>query len=289
LSKYTVNPVTIPALSGVHDGTGVKTRSWNVCDPTSVKADAKSPLKFTPISGTVRALCFDLGEQVVPRRIAVAIREGAGPEAFTRVNLFFHPNPGHAGMTDATYPNGTSWPRLYRYMQNLGTPLAAAGNNMVLVMPYMTGASCYNMGMLAKDWNDVIPSVLSAAKAIALPKDTTPVAIKDLVVSSFCFGIRYSDSFRRLAGPSLRPVLRSVWDFDGLFGTESAASVALQSSPGCVALKYDQADAASSATNFHVPLARWSALKTPPKDPDAVHGLIPTSLFFHACKICGIG
>jgi hypothetical protein len=290
MSKYTVNSVDIPELPGWHKGTGRhQTDSWGMCDINSPGMNLETPLFFLKMQGTIHALCFDLSEPLVPRRFAVAVRDGAGVEAFTRVNIFFHPNPAHAGMTDATYPSGGLWPRLYRYMNRLGTGMAAAGNKMVLIMPYMKASSSYNACILSTDWHDVILAVLKAAKAKLLPCDSTNVAINQVIVSSYCYGIRYSDTFRRRAGKSLHDVLHSVWDFDGLFSTEHSCSEQLHSSVYCKAIKYDQARVSSTGTNYHLPLSRWSALVPPPKTPKEVHDLIPAGLFFHACKNCGVG
>jgi hypothetical protein len=290
MSKYTVTSVDLGSLPGVHDGTGTQTHSWNVCEPSSVGANVKTPLSFMPMHGTIQALCFDLAERVVPSRFAVAVPAGAGGEAFNRVNIFFHPNPQHAGMTDAAYPAGGAWPKLYRYTRLLGTQLAAAGNKMVLVMPYMKAASSQNAGILATDWHDVILAVLDAAKAKVHPGHSSQTVIKDVVVSSYSFGIRYSDSFRHSASKSLHGVLRSVWDFDGAFTPENAATQNLHSSAGCGAIKYDQAPVSSVGTNFHVPLARWTKCPpSPPKTVFDVHDQIPGSLFLHACKVGAVG
>lgn len=293
MSNYTLTSVTLPSLSGVHDGTGPQAHSWNVCDPSSVGMGVTTPLRFVPITGQIEALCFDLSGPAlpaVPQRFAVAVRVGAGMEAFTRANIFFHPNPANAGMTDATYPTGGLWPRLYRYMQNLGTAMAAAGNKMVLIMPYMTASSSSNAGILGSDWHELILAVMNAAKAKLLPGDSSKAIINELVVSSYSFGIRYSDSFRRLAGKSLDGVLHSVWDFDGMFSSEALASAQLQTTAQYKAIKYDQAVVSSTANSFHVPLSRWTgAPPPPPKNDKAVHQVIPANLFLHACKVSGVG
>jgi hypothetical protein len=284
MSRYSVTSVNLQPLEHVHDGTGLQTHSWKVCEPHSVEQDVKTQLEFIPIKGAITALAFDLDGHVVPRRFAVAVRADATAATFTRANIFFHPNPAHAHMKDSDYPDRGLWPRLFRYMQNLGTPLAAAGNSVALVMPYMTAATANSVGILADDWEGVVNAVLGAAKAKLLPHEPAGVDVQAIVVSSFCFGIRYSDSFRRHAARSLKGKLKGVWDFDGLYGTERSCTAALHASIGCEVFKYDQAPS-SDRQGFHVPLSRWSKIPPPPpKNTDEVHQLIPSNLFFHACK-----
>jgi hypothetical protein len=164
---------------------------------------------------------------------------------------------------------------------------------------------------LAADWKDLITDILIKTKEIVRPEDNTDVDLTSVITSSFSFGIRYSDTFRRTA-VGINGFLREIWDFDANYckGLEKGLARSLhgQTSGSLRIIQYDQGepkDPGIPTANGHAPVARWSKYKTfsylpelktkdhllqdQPKNSDQVHGKMTAHIFYAACSVSGVG
>ena len=282
MSKYAINEISLPAFPGAHRGTGTWSANRLQVVPASVPGTAA--LQFVTRPAQVTTRLFAIADKVVPNWFGVAIPSGITD--FTKAHVFFHPMPGQAGYKESDYASKAGlWPKLFYYMERLGYQLDGAKRGQIVVMPFLTN-SATNTGIFAANWSDIVTDILTQVRADAGADDGSALALSGLVVSSFSVGIVYSASFRATA-PALGP-LTEVWDFDGLFSTASTLSRNLVDTVHYSVIKYDQ-NPASGVHNYHVPLPRWTALPTPPKNANQVHGRVCDHMFLHAATLSTVG
>ena len=281
--SYTVSPIPLAAIPGVHDGTGsFGSTRWFV-DPGSVAGQAK--LAFVQRTAGVRTMLFAISDAVVPNWFGVAIPDGITD--FSNVHIFFHPTPAQAGYVDNDYPTKAGkWPQLFYYMEVLGYQLDVAARNQVLIMPFLTNAAT-NCGILPANWQQIVPDILSQVQDQVTGGAGSSVTINAMAISSFSAGIVYSNSFRT-TGAGVSSVLDEVWDLDGSFSTYSSLSQALRTATGFRLIQYDQSTS-NDPVSFHVPLPRWADYVDAPQTASTVHGLIRDFMFLHGATISTVG
>lgn len=272
----------------IHKGTGN-----HAYDPWLVQwwtvNDVSKPLGFQLKHCEVVVMCLTIRTSDAPDWYGIAFRRGI--RSFSSVNVFFHPSPGNAGMTDDAYKSRTGlWPALFRYAQNLGFQLDAGGCDQVLVIPFFNNASYSTGGIFAPRWKEIVAVALSGAQRAASSmggktwsadvekgSSLSPEA-SDVVLSCFSFGRQSMQSVRQRM-PGLNTCLREIWDFDG-------TGPGRPTSDGKVkVISYDQQDS-MIPTAFHVPLRRWSGF-SPVKIKDP-HGFIPNMLMWHAAEVSDV-
>ena len=215
MSKYPVNPVSFPALAGVHGGTGDISSAKNIVVPDSVAKDVNTQLDFTFAHYDVTVMSFQIDGNAAPNWFGVAFRSAI--RSFDSVNIFFHPNPGHAGMQDADYAaHGGDWPKLFRYAEMLGSQLAIAGNDQIVVVPFFNNASYASTGIFAPNWQEIVTDIVTAARTESQKSSMiNPVVLSNVVLSDFSRGRQIMHSMRGRA-PGLSGYLREIWDFEGV-------------------------------------------------------------------------
>lgn len=285
--RFTVKSISLAPFQGEHSGTGPHTAQGAVVDPNSVAGSGA--LQFNNVSRTVRTLLFELDEggtlaNVVPNWFGVAVPSGAID--FSNIHVFFHPEPAQAGYKDSEYPTKAGlWPRLFYYMERLGYQLDASGRNQIIVMPFLTQARI-DTGIFPANWSDILSNIIAMTQ-FELGRPVATTAPANVVVSSYSVGIAYSNAFRNTA-VGLSANLREVWDFDGLFSSESNLSKNLHSTSTVGVIKYQQ-QPTSEANCFAVPRPRWTGAPTPPANALDVHHLIRDFMFRHGCAISTVG
>jgi hypothetical protein len=297
-----VNTVELPALPPTHLGTSKNGTPWEFDEllvaPSSVTTRVSDPLMPAKTGGKFFAKLYEITDPAIvshgPRYFAVGFRFGITD--IRCVNIFCHPNPGHAGMNDNDYVglNG-NWSRLYRYIQYFGVQLASGASNMVLVMPMFNNATWGNLGNFRMKWHDIVNGILVEVQKIAwpdkpgqVPMDRNQNALADVILSDFSAGRYVVNALR--GAPQMGTFLREIWDFDG------AGGVAPSSPRHGQVLVYNQAPGGLARNLFHVPLSRWvrfpfytSCLKDKERNVDSLHGHIPQRLFYHATTISLLG
>lgn len=280
--------VRMSPLAGSHNGSGHLDFSEQVCESSSVPITAQ-PLRFSMVGGPFQVLLLedvsdDFQSKIRPTYYTVAFR--ANIADFKTVNLFFHPSPGNAGMTDQSYTGlGGKWGGLFRYGQYFGVQFAGAKANIVFVMPMIPNALYGTLGRLKLDWKDVLNGVLAAAqraKSGEEPEKEIPAghlvksnALENVILSGFSRGRAPMTTMR--GAPGLSALLRGIWDFDGVGGA------AVHAIPDGKAFAYDQG---AGSFGFHVPRPRWKDFPGYTSTM-AVHGHIPQRLAFHAALNSG--
>jgi len=287
MSLYTVSSIPLAPIDDLHSGTGTHQDSKWLVVPSSVPGMGK--LQFVGQWVQVTTMLFQLNAKVVPNWFGVAIPHGITD--FTKVNIFFHPMPAQAKYVDADYftkggPPGHEWTRLFYYMERLGYQLDGAARDQIIIMPFLTNAAT-DTGIFPNNWFDIVTDILTEVRSALGADDGSPLAISQVVVSSFSVGIVYSANFRSTA-IQLSSYLAEVWDFDGLFSSTPGLSTSLVSTAQYTAIKYDQ-NPASGSSSYHVPLPRWSDYVAPPSKASDVHGLIRDYMFLHAASISSVG
>jgi hypothetical protein len=283
MGAFTVSPIDLAPMAGVHHGTGTFQDSIWLVAPASVPPPGR--LAFFGKTVHVTTMLFEIADKVVPNWFGVAVPSGI--EDFTKPHLFFHPTPAQAGYIDSQYPTKAGkWPELFYYMERLGYQLDGAGRNQIIVMPFLT-EQAKDTGILPANWNDLLVDILSQVRAVVAPAETSALSISELAVSSFSAGMIYSDHFRHTAA-GVGGVLTEVWDFDGRFSSYFQISINLPATAGCRTIQYDQL-VANDLKTFHVPLARWADFVQPPQTSGEVHGFIRDFMFMHAASISSVG
>jgi hypothetical protein len=256
-------------------------------DPVSVEGSAL----LEPVTKGGKFYCklyeLDDGQapsaQSGPRYFGVAFRFGITD--IRTVNVFCHPSPGHAGMSDQEYLGLTgSWRSLYRYMQYFGVQLAAGRSNIVFVMPMFSVATWSNLGIFRQHWRAIINAILVEVQRVVWPGPAdmprNPTALENIILSDFSAG-RYAMN-AMCSAPGIHILLREIWDFDGAGPAPHAAGKLLS---------YDQGEGPAAPNRYHVPLPRWAKFpfydQHPAKHSDYfmfLHGHIPQRLVFHATQ-----
>ncbi len=272
--------VSLPPVSGYHNGTGFQQATRIVVDPSSVPGTA--PLAFLTNDVSVTTLFFGRNEDEVPKWFGVAVPPGVTD--FTRLNIFFHPSPGQAGYLDSDYFSlAGQWPKLFYYLERLGHQVDAARQmgatpNQIVVMPFLTSAAT-STWVLPQRWLSLMTDVLTSTRSM-MGKTGDPISVSEVVVSCFSVGYAYLEAFRAGAG-DLAPLLSQTWDFDGYPKADSS------NLNGSNVLKYDLA---SEPGSLHLPPSRWTQLGTMPTPPnqddwaatDDLHHWVIKYMFLHA-------
>ena len=288
VSPFFIQPIALPAMPTIHEGTGFHQIRRTIVLPTSVPGSGK--LQFQSVDCTTTTMLFELEAQKVPNWFGVGIPPLVTD--FSKPIIYFHPTPAQANYKDSDYPTKTGkWPTLFYYMERLGCQLDAAmkffgaPRNQIVIMPFLTEGA-HDTGIFAKEWLGIVTDILTDVRAAmsATGGDTGPVIVNEVVVASFSAGLIYSDAFRK-NGLALKPFLKQIWDFDGF--PKAGFDDALVPTATVKLAKYDQA---SDPVALHVPLSRWSDYPDPPNIADRkkpknfsdVHQLVPDCMFLHA-------
>src|SRR5262249_12877858 len=100
MGAFSVSPIDLAPITGVHRGTGTFQDSIWLVVPASVPPPGR--LAFFGKTVHVTTMLFEIADKVVPNWFGVAVPSGV--EDFTRPHLFFHPTPAQAGYIDSQYP-----------------------------------------------------------------------------------------------------------------------------------------------------------------------------------------
>jgi hypothetical protein len=284
-----LNSVEFPPYESAHLGTGDHSFAETVAQPGSVTDRVMEPLLFQRPMTRMSCLLFELqpgntvGVTMEPKWYAVAFRSHIPPSAFNAVTVFFHPSPGGAGMKDSEYPTlGGKWRSLYRYAQMLGCQLSAASSNLVLVMPMFSNRTYGTMGVFGGAWEEILEGILHKAQqhriASAGPGIHKRAKLRHVILAGFSRGRAPMTIFRSRAR-GLAPLLRGIWDYDGVGATLPAEK------SGMRVLAYYQSSGAGKR-GYPMPLPRWLLYPwfADMKGFDSVHGRIPATMMTHSAS-----
>ncbi|NOK16171.1 hypothetical protein [Corallococcus carmarthensis] len=283
MGKYKLISKPFPALTTgdvKHGGTGLIEDARHVVNPLSVGGShASTPLEFLFKKFAVHVMSFEIEGAEAPNWFGVSFRKGI--QSFDSVNIFCHPSPGTAGMTDRDYPTRAGpWPRLFRYAQMMGAQFAIAGSDQIAIVPFFNNASYSSTGLFGPNWKDIVLDILGEVRAEALQRtDPFPVVLKDVVLSDFSFGRGLMRNVRARA-PGLSRYLREIWDFDGVGGAPPFPAGEVGG------ILYDQSTGGDPRI-FHVPPTRWQQFHG--KIATSVHSNIPDLLACHAASVSNVG
>jgi hypothetical protein len=257
---------------------------FTVVDPMSVaqydtRTRAPTALRYTHIEAPIRCLMFDVRHEGKKYWVGAAIP--AGLTTFSSAHVFFHPAPHQAGLPDARYDAFDSgWKDVERYVPWLGSQLAAAKREQVLLVPYMTEAYFNSLGLLATDPLARIGELLAAVQGAIAPQSGPSAGLTRLAASSFSVGVTCLAKFS--AAVSGSRLLTEAYDFDGLYSNSKEKFLA--SVPGAAFRKYSQAEFHTGMPGFYcVPMSRWRHHVPQPTTGDETHGMMP-DLFYHAAS-----
>jgi len=278
VSRYELVKSSFPPVGGVHHGTGNITDAKNIVLPESVARPVSTQLDFAFIRYDITVMSFDIKVNVEPNWFGVAFQQGIS--SYNAVNIFFHPNPGAAGMKDSDYRSrGGRWPSLFRYAEMLGSQFSIVDSDQIAIIPFFSNGSYMTTGAFLHNWYDIVCDIATAVVNETSPESGGEMKISDVVLSAFSFGRQIMNTFRAHA-PGLRSHLREIWDFDGT-GSGRPSSYA-----GVRALLYDQQSSRDTFA-FHVPPSRWLGFHH--KVIPNVHSNIPDMLACHSAFISSIG
>ena len=285
-------------LPPTHRGDKLYTKmNWEVVEPSSVPGPPSNLLRRTSATAAVRCYYFETVDvSMVPSNFAAAVSPTIND--FSNVNIFFHPNPAaaHPPMLEEDYPDTGSWASLYRYAPYNGVQLSQAGKDQIFIMPYVPARMFKTTGSFASNWATIARDIAKLIKLDIKGVADDSLTINNVVVSSFSFGIEASDGFRNSA-PGLAPLLREIWDLDGMFSSSKQISISLRNTQKPTVIQYQQS-LPTLAKSFFVPPQRWTGfdstfktlMKTNPlKAHKEVHRLIGQGLFYHACSESTVG
>ena len=280
MGQYKLIREAVPALPDVHGGTGDISASKHVVFWGSVTNDVKAQLVFNYERYMVTVMCFRAEGIGTPDWFGVCFRQGLS--AFDSVNIMCHPSPGNAGMEDKDYgKRGGKWPSLFRYAEMLGSQMAIAGNNQIVVVPFFNNAAYTSTGGFGPNWqriiNDILAEVRAEANKMSMAEET--VTLRNVVLSDFSFGRHLMHNLRARC-PGLNTYLREVWDFDGVGPGVPYSSGSVRG------ILYDQ-HPIIDPRSYHVPPQRWLGFHH--KLVPSVHSNIPDMLGVHAAKMSNVG
>jgi len=256
---------------------------WTVPLPQTVHLSNTTQF-VASTTGTTRysTLLFGIDENVNPRYFAMCYPEYL--TSFSHANLFFHPNPG---ATDPPYDDAQygftnqKWPELFRYMHLIGPGLAASGRSQCVIMPYMRQAMSGDVGVLKDAWLEIVTTLLRTA-AGSLPGASHGEDLTDMVISSFSFGIKYSDTARTQMR-QVKDKLAEVWDFDGIWSrTDGFLSAVLTTNREYKVIKYGQNPSPGYTS---IAADRWRTMGVPAD----IHGIAVSNFWLNACIRSGVG
>lgn len=286
MARFTFSQFTHPA-HGPFPGSGLLQANpgWRVPLPQTVHVDNTSQFTAsTTGSRKYSTLLFGINENAYPKYYAMCYPEGL--TSFSHANLFFHPNPGASKppYDDAQYGyTNQKWPELFRYMHLIGPGLAASCRSQCVIMPYMRqpNAGVVNLGVLKADWLEVVTTLLRTA-ASGASGATQGEELTDLVMSSFSFGIRYSDAARK-GMANVKDHLSEVWDFDGIWSrSDGHLSATLTTNKDFRVIKYGQLPSPGYTS---IAADRWKTMGV----PGDIHQVAVSNFWLNACIRSRVG
>ena len=312
MSKYTVTPTQFSPLAGSHKGTGTYEDAKNLVEPLSVDQDIKKPLDFRFIKFSITVMSFEIATGEAPNWYGVGFRNGI--RSFDTVNIFCHPSPGYAGMTDQDYPTrSNSWSKIFRYVDMLASQVAVANSDQILIIPFFNNATYVSTGIFGPNWQDIVEQIRhtviaqvqlgAVATKVQVPPNAGPFAaaraafeaaispdvvhpinytasLKNVVLSDFSYGRTFMWNIRKSAWPGELSA-QSL----GLCGNGDAAPYTKKDVRGIL---YDQSRSIPpDRRRFHMPPERWVPYHQ--KVVENVHGDIPALLGWHAARISSFG
>jgi hypothetical protein len=144
-----------------------------------------------------------------------------------------------------------------------------------------------DVGILKDAWLEVVTTLLQTA-AKGAPNATQDEDLTDLVISSFSFGIRYSNTAREHPKGRMQHVkdhLAEVWDFDGIWSTtERHFSAVLTTNKDFKVIKYGQIPSPGYTS---IAANRWKSWPGGP--PSDIHGIAVSNFWLNACIRSGVG
>jgi len=262
-----------------------------VLAPVEMSLISEYVFTWTSIAGAGKIHYFELEEKVIPKWYGVLVPQGVS--SFDRVHLFFHPIPAQAGYQDSHYFQLGNWWKIWHYLSDwMGTQFCASGTRRIMIMPLMTTGAAQSCGVLPTRWRSIFAYLLGnvASQSEGSP---SPIAVSNLVVSSFSSGISYSHFFMKKAG--LGSKLAGVIDFDGSFSQERHYSQIVSHHMAGRVVRMLQLPtstqnipSAAAQNLFPLPYPRWKKFKRfhPWKIANAyqLHGTIPQTMMFTAEK-----
>ena len=277
----------------IHKGTGNHAYDpwlvqWSTVD------DVSKPLGFEVKHCEVVVMCLTIRTSDAPNWYGDRLPAGYSVVCIGSKNVFFHPSPGNAGMTDDAYQSRTG---LWRRSFDMLRILAFSSMRVVAISSFLFHSSItrYRLHRLpiCSALEGIVAVALSGAqrlfiegwKIYGLPdvekgSSLSPEA-SDVVLSCFSYG-RQSDQSVRQRMPGLKTCLREIWDFD-----DTGCRQTRQVTAKLKVISYDQQDSVF-ARAFHVPLRRWSGF-SPFKDPPRIlDGFIPSMLMWHAAEVSDV-
>jgi len=257
------------------------TFGYRIVEPSSVTRvdpDSGNLVPFDTVTPKVpiRRLMYRITRQGKIYWVGAAVPTTV--EAFDEAQVFFHPAPGQAGLSDRDYPTfAGGWDNVYRYVPWLGSQLAESGRKQVLLVPFMAGHMYATLGFLAGDPVGRIAELLGIVRS-TVTGDATPPTVRAIGAASFSVGISALATFARQAAPS--GLLTDLTDFDGLYSNSPHKH--FSGAGGAVFRRYMQGGLRPGGLRvYSAPGPRWSAYSPPPRTGNDVHALMP-NLFLHA-------
>ena len=281
---------TPPSVVGEFEGaaqtrsdaeTAAVTMAYDIVLPASVNRAGPrgtlAPLEKMAPNAAFRQLMYLIQKKGRLYWVGACVPQNA--TKFDEAQIFFHPAPGQAGLKDANYEAfDGGWDNVYRYVPWLGSQLAHAGRNQVLLVPFMAGHMYSTHGVLAGNPIGSTSALLTLVKE-TITGDASPVSVTSIGVSSFSVGISAMATFAHLiAGSGL---LRELTDFDGLYSNSPHKS--FSGAGGATFRRYTQSGGMRPTVGrtYSAPLERWGAWPPGTKTYNQVHALMP-NLFLHA-------
>ena len=289
MSSFSATSTPFPPLNlpdARHNGTGSNNlveSAKHIVNYTTYADDVNVPFDIVFRNYKIFVFSIQLNTPHTPNWFGVSFRQNI--DRFDAVNIFCHPNPGHAGMLDSDYATRSGkWPKLFRYAEMLGSQVSMTFNNQIVIIPFFTNATYGNTGIFGPNWREIVNEILRVVR-IAFKggaDDGFKPAVKEVVLSDFSRGRDLLVNLTKHA-PGLSKSVREVWDFDG---TGMAAPHLGR------LITYDHANQngtykTNGALKFHAPPKRW--INFHHMIPNDIHGDIPEMLVSHATWVSNVG
>ncbi|HME23730.1 MAG TPA: hypothetical protein VKI44_20790 [Acetobacteraceae bacterium] len=145
----------------------------------------------------------------------------------------------------------------------------------------MRQAMSGDVGVLKDAWLEIVTTLLRTA-AGSLPGASHGEDLTDMVISSFSFGIKYSDTARTQMR-QVKDKLAEVWDFDGIWSrTDGFLSAVLTTNREYKVIKYGQNPSPGYTS---IAADRWRTMGVPAD----IHGIAVSNFWLNACIRSGVG
>ncbi|WP_165225217.1 peptidoglycan-binding domain-containing protein [Aquisphaera insulae] len=253
---------------------------YDVVDPTTVSSDPRRQggLRSTTINRPFILLVFKITRG--GKRYWIQAVAPPDLRQFDSAHVFFHPNPGFAGLDDRDYDeNQGRWNTVFRYGPWMGSQSVAAGRKQVLFVPIMSNAQYMNLGFLGDDPIARLNELLLEVQKWVNPYDPNTPQLANLGASSFSFGISPLAMFLGKVGGS--GLLREVFDFDSLFSNSPYRLMAGAGNANFKKYAQNWIAGMMMGRSFILPVNCWGTYTPPLKTPGDVHAHMP-DLLYHA-------